>query len=85
MNKQDEQKTDVLRMYVKDPKHDDIRNIEEDDTFLYFEVDLPNHALILKTMDFETMLQERTNKDRTTYYRVRVLKPNWFTSSFSLG
>ena len=67
-------KTQWLRNYIEDPKVSGVCNIDEDDTYIYFETDTIHHAMMLKAVGFDTAYQEA--KD---HYRVRVLKPNWFS------
>jgi hypothetical protein len=67
-------KTEQLRKYINNPEVSGVCNIDEDDTFIYFETEDIKYPMELRAMDYEVCYQEA--KD---YYRVRVLKPNWFS------
>lgn len=69
-----EKKTQWLRSYIEDPKVSGVCNIDEDDLHIYFETEDIHHPMVLRSMGFEVWYQEA--KD---HYRVRVLKPNWFS------
>ena len=71
---QEERRTKQLREYVNDQRNIGIRNITEDETYIYFNSDNVCDILLLKTMDYDVLYQETP-----THYHVRVLKPNWFT------
>lgn len=81
MNAQDERRTEQLRAYVNDPKNTDIVNIEEDDMHLYFSCTQIDHPMLLRAMGYETWIQER---QKTQDYRVKILKPNWFSHNLEV-
>jgi hypothetical protein len=79
MNAQDERKTEELRRYVNSPQIPEIRDVEETDVYIYFNTNNIQHVMTLKLIGYDTWIQE--TKD---HYRVRVLKPNWFTHDLTI-
>lgn len=75
MNDKDEKKTEQLRKYVDTEQ--DIRDIEEDTQFLYFNTTNIHHPMMLRQLGYETYYQDRHDD-----YHVRILKPNWFSHDF---
>jgi hypothetical protein len=70
----DEQRTKSLMKYINDPKVSGIYNINEDETFVYFETEDVEHIMHLVMRGYDVVYKE--SKD---CYLVRVLKPNWFS------
>ena len=67
-----EVRTEQLRTYLN--KEQQITNVVEDDTFIYFDTEFITPLFSLRDVGYETSYQE-TNKG----YHARVLKPNWFS------
>ena len=66
--------TKRLLKFLLDPTKQEIMNVVEDDTFVYFDTTDVGQLLMLKTFEFEVAYQ-----DCNDHYHARVLKPNWFS------